>query len=166
MASRSKKQNAETEQNEDLGNILDRTWEDFPEEQTLPDGTYKLVGRNAAYMPPREEGKNGKVVFFFIPKEPVEGGVDEDALASLGDDYDITENEVTTTIWIERNRDWRQVESVLKTLGVDTDGTTLKEQFKKVKGKEVLAYVKTQSYDRNDGSKVISNVATQFQATE
>lgn len=157
---------AETEQNEDLGNILDRTWEDFPEEQTLPDGTYVLVGRNAAYMPPKEDGKNGKVVFFFIPKEPVEGGVDEDALAALGADYDITENEVTTTIWIERNRDWRQVESVLKQLGVETEGATLKQQFKAVRGKEVAAYVKTNSYDRQDGSKVISNVATQFQAID
>lgn len=160
-----KNREVETEQDEDLGNILDRTWDDFPEEQTLPDGTWTLTGRNAAYMPPREEGQNGKVVFFFIPKDPA-GDVDEDALAALGADYDFTENEVTTTIWIERNRDWGQVKAILVALGVDVEGKSLKEQFKQVRGKDVMAYVTTRSYNRADGSTVVQNVANQFQATE
>jgi hypothetical protein len=160
-----RKKQTEADQTEDLGNILDRTWDDFPEEQTLPEGTWRLVGRNAAYMPPRDEGQNGKVVFFFIPKDAKED-VDADALAALGPDYDVTENEVTTTIWIERNRDWANVKSVLAALGVDTDGKTLKEQFKGVRGAEVDAYVTTRSYNRADGSTVTQNVANQFQAAE
>lgn len=158
-----RKNRDEVDQTEDLGNILDKTWDDFPEEQTLPDGTYLLSVRNIAYMAPREEGQNGKVVAFFIPKEAKED-VDVDALTALGEGYDITENEVSTTIWIERNRDWAQVRSLLNALGVEVEGKTLKEQFKAARKSEVVGYVTTRSYTRGDGSTVVQNVANQFQA--
>jgi len=149
---------------EDLGNILDRSWDDMPEVQLLPNGTYTLAVRNIAYMAPKDAGQNGKVVAFFIPKTPL-SDVDEDKLAGLGADYDITENEVTATFWIERNRDWQPVKDLLKALGVDTDGQTFKESFKAARKKEVNGYVDTRSYTGRNGT-VTSNVATAFQAVE
>lgn len=151
------------EQDEDLGNILDRSWDDMPEEQLLPEGTYTLSIRNIAWMPPREEGQNGKVVVFFIPKEPLDD-VDEDAIAALGDGYDITENEVTFTQWIERNRDWQPIRDLLGAIGVELEGKSMKDSFKEARRKDVNAYVTQRSYNRADGTTVHQNVATQFSA--
>jgi hypothetical protein len=157
---RKKDPSEEVEQTEDLGNIMDRSWNDMPEVLLLPVGTYKLVTRNIAYMAPKEAGQNGKVVVFFIPKEPLS---DVDT-SDLPENYDITENEVTATFWIERNKDWQPVRDLLKALGVDTEGgDSMKDTFKAARKKEITAYVDVRSF-QSRGQTVTQNVATDFQA--
>lgn len=162
---RKKTEETATEQDEDLGNIIDRAWDDMPEEQLLPVGSYLLSVRNLAYVPPKDSG-NGKVIAFFIPKA-AKDDVDEDALAELGAGYDITQNEVTATFWIERNRDWQPVRDLLKAAGVDMEGgLSIKESFKAARKGEVVGYVDTRSFTRANGETVTQNVATQFSAAE
>lgn len=157
-----KQQNEAADQTEDLGNILDRSWDDMPEVVLLPTGSYKLVVRNIAYMAPKEAGQNGKVVVFFIPKAALS---DVDT-SDLPEGYDITENEVTATYWIERNKDWQPVRELLKALGVDTEsGTSMKDTFKAARKKEVTGYVDVRSFNSR-GQTVTQNVATDFSAGE
>jgi hypothetical protein len=155
-----KTQTEDTAQDEDLGNILDRSWDDMPEVVLLPTGSYKLVVRNIAYMPPREAGQNGKVVAFFIPKEALS---DVDT-SNLPENYDVTENEVTKTFWIERNKDWQPVRDLLKALGVDTEsGASMKDTFKEARKKEIIGSVDVRSF-QSRGETVTQNVVNDFSA--
>lgn len=143
--------------------ILDRSWDEIPEVQTLPNGLYGLKGRNAAYSAPKTEGQNGKVLFFYKVKEPIE--VDADALAALGEDYNVQENEVVYTIWIEGMKSWDEVRDHLALHGVDTaDFPNIRETLKKgFKGTEVAATLSTNVYtDPKTKVTKISNVAANF----
>lgn len=151
----------EETQDEDLGNILDRSWDDMPEVLLLPTGSYKLVVRNIAYMAPKEAGQNGKVVVFFIPKEALS---DVDT-SDLPEGYDLTENEATKTFWIERNKDWQQVRDLLTKLGVDTEGKTMKDSFKAARKKEIVGYIDVRSF-QSRGETVTQNQVTDLSAQE
>lgn len=153
----------------DYGDILDRTFEDLPEDKLLPGGSWLLKGRSAGYSAPREEGKNGKVLFFYIPQAPMEG-VDTAELEALGPDYDVSENQIVFTIWIEFNRDWRKVENHLRVHGTYDPTKSIKENFKAFRGSEVVAHLDTRTYERKapDGTKesVTENSASNFRSVE
>lgn len=152
--------------NEEVSNyddILDRSWDEIPEVETLPDGTYVLKGRNAAYSGPKTEGQNGKVLFFYKVDSPIE--VDAEALASLGADYDIRENEAVFTIWIEGMKDWDAVRDHLALHGVDVaDFANIRETLKKgFKGTKVAAQLSTNVYtNKTTNVTTISNVPSNF----
>ena len=161
------KKDNETAAPEGYEEILNRSWDDIPEELLLPVGSWLLTGRNASFLPAREEGKNPRVLFFYTPKEPMDD-VDQDALAEIGypDNYDISENQIVKTIWIEGNRDWRQVKAHLEMHGVDTSAGSIMESLKAFRGTEVVAYLDQRQFTRANGEEQFENSPTNFSPIE
>lgn len=145
----------------DFDNILNRQWDDIPEVVLLPSGSYVLRGKNAAYKPATENG-NAKVLFFLIPKEPMDD-VSPEALEALGADYDFSSNQIVKTVWIESNRDWATVKDILTKAGVDVEAGTIQDSLKAFKGAEVVAYVDQREYT-SKGQTRQENTADSFTA--
>ena len=148
----------------DYADLLNRSWDDMPEEAVLPGGTWRLKMRNAAYVGPKDN-LSARVLFFYTPVEPL-GDVDPEAIGALGADYDLTINQVTFQIWIESPRDWAAVKRHAEKHGVDVKGLTPKGTFKALKGAEVNAYVDTRTFEARDGSTRVENVAKDFSAID
>lgn len=144
----------------DYEDVLKKSWEEIPEPKLLPVGSWLLRGRNAAFLEPKEEGQNARVLFFYIPKSPMDD-VDEGALAALGDDYDYAENDVIHTIWIERNKDWDRVRKHLALHGIEATGP-IQDTLKKFKNSEVFAYLDQRAFETKAGEKREENVPTNF----
>lgn len=155
----------DTEDTGDYGDILNRSWNEIPEPQTLPNGSWVLKGRNASYVAAREEGKNSKVLFFYTPTEPTDD-VDREALAELGDGYDISQNQIAYTIWIEFAKDWDKVRKHLAKHGVDVDSMTIDQSLKAFKNTIVVANLEQRSYTNNAGETVLENSPSNFAAVE
>lgn len=150
---------------DEYDDILQRGWEDLPDEALLPTGTYRLKARNAKYMPSPEDGKSPKILVFFSVMEAT-SDVDGDALADLGDDYDLTENEVVHTIYIERQVDWKKrVKPFLEKLGVDATGNIV-DALKAVKNKEIYGSLDQRSFTNRNGETETVNNITGFRAVD
>jgi hypothetical protein len=151
-------------QTQEYDAILSRSWDEIPESQTLPDGSYLLRGRNAAYV--GGKGDNSpKVLFFFSVKEAMDD-VDSEALAALGDDYDLSDNQIVATFWIEGNRSWNDVKEFLKKAGVETKGKSQQQSLKDFKGAEIISFLKARTYTNSIGEVKVENYPTQFAAVE
>lgn len=148
---------------ESYDDILDRTWDEMPETKVLPDGDWLLKGRNAAFVAPKGDG-NAKVLFFYTPEQAMED-VDPSALEALGEDYDLKDNQIVFTIWIENNRDWQAVRRHLAKHGVDPT-LTIREQFKKFRGTETIARVGLRTFTNAAGESVPENTASDFREVE
>lgn len=145
---------------DDYDDLLNRSWDDMPEEQLLPSGTWQLKVRNATYLAPKDD-KSGRVLFFYTPVTPL-GDVDIEAISALGADYDLTANQVTFQLWIESSRDWKALRKHAEMHGIDVAGKTPKETFKALRGAAINAFVDTRSYQNKAGMTVTENVATGF----
>lgn len=154
-----------TEDAADYGDILDKVWGDIPEPSTLPNGSWLLKGRNASYVAPKDDTQNGKVLFFYTPQEPTDD-VDAEELAALGEDYDITENQITYTIWIEFGKDWDKVRQHLAKHGVEDSTVSIRDSLKAFKGTQVVAQVGTRTYTDRNGETQVENTASSFTAVE
>ena len=143
--------------------ILALTWGNIPEPKTLPDGSWELKPRNASYQP-GGEGKDGRVVFFYTPVEPMEDVNLGDLKALEG--YDVSDSDVSATFWIEKKKDWDAVRTHLSLHGVDvSDDTPLPVSLKAFrKGNNVVGYVTTRSFVASTGQTITQNVANQFAA--
>jgi hypothetical protein len=139
--------------------LMNRTYDDIPDEVTLPNGSYRLKVRNATVMEPREAGQSGKLMIFYIPKAAL-GDVDPSDLPS-----DITSAEVQHQIWLERPRDWKRAYETLAKHGVEIEGKNLKEAAKAARGKEVNAAVSSRSFQSNGATRV-SLEAKDFSSVE
>lgn len=148
----------------DYIDIATTSWDEIPEKKTLPVGTYLLRARSAKYNEPKEEGKNGSVVFVYEPRMPMDD-VNDDDLAELGQDYDLANNTIFYRIWIERQTDWQTVKKHLAKHGVDVSGS-IQDSFDAVKGKEVLAYLSTRTFTNGAGETVEDNDASNFAPVE
>src|SRR5690606_4101030 len=124
---------------DDYDDILNRSWDDIPIPQVLPLGSYLLRNRNVTYKPATDTA-SARVLFFYNVREPMDD-VDADALAELGEDYDLSTNQVVASFFVESARDWDTVRNHLALHGVDLSGKTIREAFKEVRGKEVVAYL-------------------------
>lgn len=140
--------------------IANMTWDNIPEPKLLPDGSWLLRGRNAAYIA-KKENLNARVLFFYQAKEPM-SDVDQDALAALGD-YDVTENDIVKTFWIEKQSQWNDVKAHLELHGVDVKGQSIPDSLKAFKGSEVISYLIQKSINTANGPKVV-NEPTTFEA--
>ncbi len=132
----------------DYNDLANMTFADLPDEKELPDGNWLLQKRNGAVLAPKEEGDKIRVVLFF---NVVAAGDDipEDALAELGDDYDLAMNQIVKTWWIETTRDWKEPKKVLSLLGVDVTSkdTDIIEAVKSGgNGNKVWAYLTKKSF--------------------
>lgn len=149
---------------DDYNEILDRSWDELPPVQLAPDGSYLLRGRNAAYIPGKDT--SDKVLFSYNVKAPLED-VDPDELAELGD-YDITQNRVTYTMWVEDGADWDAVRKHMALHGMDlSDYKSIRESIKAFRGFEIIAYLTANSYVvKSTGETKTENKPSKFAAVE
>ena len=151
--------------------LLDKAWDEIPEESLLPSGTWRLAARSVSYKP----GKGDTSPCFLFAYNPVAPGddVDPDAVSDLGSDYDVSSNVVYFRLYVETNRDLRQVRSHLeKHLGfVMPPGSvpetlrnkSLAKAFRKT---QVLAHLGRRTYTDRNGEVKEENQASNFSAIE
>lgn len=144
--------------------IADLSWSNIQEPKVVPDGSYLLRLSNAVFQPSNDESKSPRVMFVHSIKEAMED-VKTDALEALGEDYDITENKVFTTIFIEDGASWKKVEGILNKHGVPTTGKVV-DDLKKAKNSEVIGYLVSERYARADGTPGEKNKVTEFASVE
>lgn len=144
----------------DYADIAGLSWDEIQEPKPLPVGTYLLKLRNLVFQPSKEEDKSSRVMFVHSPKEAMDD-VKTDELQALGDDYDIAENKIFTTVFIEDGSSWAQVRNILAKHGVEVKGD-ITESFKKAKGSEVLGYLTVDRFQRKDKSYGENNKVTEF----
>ncbi len=148
----------------DYEDILNRSWDEIPEPQVLPVGSYRLKSRGATFMEAKESTSD-RVMFIYNAMEPLPD-VDADALGALGD-YDISQNRLFFTIWIESYADWDGVRKHIAKHGLEiVPGETPKETFSRMKGSEVIAWLDQRSYENKAGDMVESNDPAQFAKIE
>lgn len=149
----------------DYEDILNRSWDEIPEPEILPVGSYRLKSRGATFMEAKSDSQNDRVMFIYSAMEPLPD-VDADALAALGD-YDISQNRLFYTVWIEGVQDWDKVRKhILKHNLEVVEKETPFETFKRMKGTEVIAWIDQRSYENKSGEMVESNDPTQFARVE
>lgn len=149
----------------DFEDILNQSWDEIPTAKTLPDGSYRLRGRNASYQPAKSAEQNPSVLFVYTVKEPMDD-VDADELKKLGGDYDFATNRIFFRMWVEDATDWDNVRKHLAKHGIETAGRAVNESLKAFKGTEVNAYLKQRTFTNNAGEQQIDNNPTQFAAVE
>jgi len=126
--------------------ILQKGWDEIPEPQFLPDGSYRFRCTGAKVMPPKNADQSARCVFAMEPQEAMDD-VNSDALAALGEGYDISENVIFPTIWLSKGTDWAKVRAILTKLGVNlADYDTIEASLKAAKGCEVIGYVTMRHY--------------------
>lgn len=148
----------------DYDEILNRTWDEIPDEKVLPDGWYVLTAKNANFQKPKGDG-NAKILIFYTVADALgedDGGPRQDALEALGADYDMTENEIVQTIWVSGNKDWRAAKRHLALLGVTTEGKSLMDGLKEVKGNPIAARLEYRTYQNKAGITVEQNDPKEF----
>lgn len=150
----------------DYNDLLNTAWDEIPEIKLLPTGSYLLKGKNASFQAPKQEGQNAKVLFFYIPVDAIE--VDAEALAELGDDYDISENQVVYTIWIENSGDWNKVREHLAKHGIEDGSQSIGDSLKKsFRGTQVVGHIDIDTYTPKGGGETrIQNKVDNFAAVE
>jgi hypothetical protein len=148
----------------DYQDILNRSWGEMPESKNLPVGFWLLRAQNAVFKP-GGENMNDRVLFFYTAVEPSDD-VDEDAIAELGPDYDYTENDIVHTFWVEKARDWRNVEDHLALHGIDDKELTVAASLKAVKGTSVMGYLDVRTFEDRAGNMRTENNITAFKEVE
>jgi len=141
--------------------ILNQSWDQIPEAQTLPVGSYLLRGRNASYQPAKDADKSPVVLFVYQPKEPMDD-VNEEELAALGENYDIADNKIFVRFYVDDNAQWDVVRNHLIKHGIDPKGKSIADSLKAFKGTEVIAYLDQRQYTNAAGEQVTQNDAKQF----
>jgi hypothetical protein len=141
--------------------IANLSWNDIPDVKTLPDGSWLLKARSASFKPSTDPEKSPVVMIVFNAKEPMDDVRSED-LEGLGKDYDVSANTIFHRIYIENFSDWKRVKDVLAKMGVDTEGKSVPDSLKEVKGKEIIAALKTRNFTRADGEPGEENNITAF----
>lgn len=136
------------------------SWDEVPEDKTLPEGNYLLKGRNAVIIEPKEEGQSQRVLFFYNVQEAMDD-VDRDELASLGDDYDITENEVVAQFFVSKRKDLDRIRKHLIAHGIEiplpedvargAPKKSIPESLMEFKNTEVVAYLKQNTFTDSAG---------------
>lgn len=153
--------------------ILNMTWEDVPDAVTLPVGPYKVKGKFLSFKQAADEGQNDRFSLTFVVQGPLEG-VDEDALAELGDDYDYSANQVEKTLWIDSKASWGDVRKTLLNVGVEPSGNIFEPDGKINKGLqrsfrnvEIGAHLGERTYpDKETGEMKSVNTLSKFIALD
>lgn len=147
--------------------LLKSGWNELPDPKVLPEGSWLLKKTRGSYFKEDEDrGLSARVSFEFKPVEPMDD-VDAEEIDKLGPDYDIGENRVEYTIFVERSADWkRKVLPFLAKLGVGVDpNEDPRETVKKRgNGNTIIAYLGTRTFTTRDGEVVEQNTAKQFRA--
>lgn len=135
------------------------SWDNLPEEQLVPSGTWLLRCRNAVFS----TGKDGafpKVLFFYEAKEPVEG-IDPEALEQF-QSSNAAPADVVVQFFAKRKKDWDAVKEHLALLGVEAKGS-IPDTLKAAKGAEIIGWVDVETFtSKQTGSQETKNVANNF----
>lgn len=150
----------------DYASIMTTSWDELPKPKLLPEGSWYVKGRNAAYIEPKGDG-SPKVVFFYKVVEPMTD-VSAVALEALGADYDFSINDLVHTIYVESTADWQK--KVLPHLAKHSGfvpGPNPQEALKNFKGTEVVTYLgQRQWQDKTTGEEHIDNAMSGFLSPE
>lgn len=137
--------------------ILNRTWGEIPEPQTLPEGSYVVRIVSMKLNEATETQK--ETVGVILKPEEVMDDVDSEDLAALGDNYDIASNTIFDRIFTE-DGGWEKVRNLLKKAGTYDAAQSIPESFKAAVGSKVVAFLKVREYtDKQSGEdRVVNNV--------
>lgn len=147
--------------------LLDRPWKDVPLDVILPDGPYHLRAlRGHVFDGDEDKGTAPQALIVFQPKAPLEG-VDEDEIAELGPDFDISMNRVEYMEFLEDNSKFNKVKGVLAKLGVLDENKSLRDNIKDAARAEVIGILGSRTYqDKKSGENVTKNTIKGFTAFE
>lgn len=150
----------------DYQSILNESWNNIQESIVLPVGSWLLRCRNASIQPSKSAEGNPSALFVYEPKEPM-ADVSEEALKELGADYNFSENRVFFRIWLETGADKDGLRKHLAKHGVNTEGMTIGESLKAVKGTEIVAYLQQkQITNKQTGDTRVENDPQNFVVAE
>lgn len=140
--------------------ILERSWDDIPEPKLLPEGSWLLRGRNAAYLP-KKDALNARALFFYTAKEPM-SDVDQGELDALGEgfDYEASADDIVKTFWIEKDTDWKAVKEHLALHGIEVKGKSQQETLKAFKGTEIVSFLTQKTINTKNGAKTVNDPTT------
>ena len=140
--------------------ILARGWGEIPKPQFLPDGSYRFRCTGGKAHAPKTPDGSTRVVLGFEPQEAMED-VDSVALAALGDNYDISENVIWVTVWLQKATDYAKLRNIMEKCGLNLDDYQGKDGFdnslKAMKGMECHGYVITGTEKSPSGEMVPAN---------
>jgi hypothetical protein len=125
----------------DYADIMNRSRTELPKPKILPVGTWGLIGRNAAWIAPKDETVNGRVLFFYRAEEPFDD-VSTAELEALGADYDFSINDLVHTVWIENDADWeKKVYPHLEKHEGWQQGGTVQEDLKNFRNTRITSFL-------------------------
>lgn len=151
---------------ESYESILNRQWGNIPDTKLLPSGHWRLRVRFGFFRPPASEDVGPSVVFRYEPVRALDD-VDEDQLAELGSDYDLSNSMFDHRMFFENDRDLREIERHMSKHGVTLQGgISDKATYKPLRGMEIVAFVDKRSYTNKNGETITVNVAKNFQPVE
>lgn len=145
--------------------ILNKGWSEIPEPKFLPDGSYRFrITGGKAHQPKTPEG-NTRVVIGFEPQEPMED-VDDVAFDALGKDYDLSQNVIWYTVWLQKAQDFAKLRNVMEKAGLNMGDYNGPEGFKQsldaLKGREIVAHVINGFDKQANGEMAPANKITSF----
>lgn len=143
--------------------LLEKSWNEIPQVQVLPAGTYLLKCRGASFKEPAD----GNPYFMFV-YEVVSAldDVDPAALEELGSDYDLSSNRIYYKIWVETVTDLDKGRAHIAKHGVDTTSGSPKESLKAVKGQLINAYLGIKHFTDRTGELRTDNDPIAFTPVE
>lgn len=147
----------------DYADILSKSWDEIPETQVLPTGSYLLRARSASYQASKSEEGSPAVLFVYSAKEPMED-VDNEEFEKLGENYDIGANRIFSRFYVNDTADWDNVRKHLAKHGIDTKGQSIEESLKQVKGRDVVAFLGQRTFTTNAGETKTENNPSNFVA--
>lgn len=154
---------------EGYADILNRSWDEIPETQVLPGGSYLLKALRATYIGAKAADQNDCILFIYSPHQALDD-VDTDELAALNqegkEEYDISGNRIFARFWLETGADWDKVRKHMSKHGVDTAGRSIKQTLEAMKGTEVYAYLGSRTFTDNMGEVRQENTPENFATVE
>lgn len=143
--------------------ILQTGWNELPDEKYLPDGSFRLKVVSGKVIPPRNENESAVAMFALEPQEAM-SDVSDDALAALGEDFDLADHTLFHKIWLKKASDWHRLQSLIEKMGVDPKAYQTKEEsLKACKNAQIVGYVVTKVFtDKATGAPRQQNEVQSF----
>jgi hypothetical protein len=144
-------------------NYLDRGWDEIPEPVVLPGGTWTLQCKGVSFKK-GDAGKSDVFLFNYIPVSPG-ADVDEDALDSLGADYDFAMNRIFKRFFISETQDLKRLrDHMLRHQGFRMPEGTIAEHMENIKplrtaldGTMITAELVPNTYTNSSGDLIENN---------
>ena len=144
----------------EYSDILKKSWDELPEPQVLPTGSWRLRLSNATYQPAKSADKTDVVLFVYSPQEPM-ADVNESELAALGAEYDVQSNRIFSRFFVADNADWQRVRKHIIKHGIKAEGK-IEKSLKDLKGTDVVAFLTQRTFTTDAGDTVTTNEAQNF----